>query len=170
MLYAIHFHFIDGYRNGGPVGGWDESGHSYFPGGIAPGSMVMEGGHPNWAAHVQMRAEMPSAYNGVWGGVESDKSLEEVVDTLRAEFFAKHGPPAKAPEPVASVAESTVEEDEEDEGDDEDDGDEPVVPGPAGRFVYAQSWWIAAQLARSCLLYTSPSPRDRQKSRMPSSA
>ena len=25
-------------------------------------------------------------------------------------------------------------------------------------------------LARSCLLYTSPSPRDRQKSRMPSSA
>ena len=24
--------------------------------------------------------------------------------------------------------------------------------------------------ARSCLLYTSPSPRDRQKSRMPSSA
>ena len=26
------------------------------------------------------------------------------------------------------------------------------------------------QLARACLLYTSPSPRDRQKSRMPSSA
>ena len=25
-------------------------------------------------------------------------------------------------------------------------------------------------LSRSCLLYTSPSPRDRQKSRMPSSA
>ena len=28
----------------------------------------------------------------------------------------------------------------------------------------------AAQSLRSCLLYTSPSPRDRQKSRMPSSA
>ena len=27
-----------------------------------------------------------------------------------------------------------------------------------------------AGLAESCLLYTSPSPRDRQKSRMPSSA
>ena len=27
-----------------------------------------------------------------------------------------------------------------------------------------------AALARLCLLYTSPSPRDRQKSRMPSSA
>ena len=28
----------------------------------------------------------------------------------------------------------------------------------------------AIQLAKACLLYTSPSPRDRQKSRMPSSA
>ena len=27
-----------------------------------------------------------------------------------------------------------------------------------------------AALAKDCLLYTSPSPRDRQKSRMPSSA
>ena len=27
-----------------------------------------------------------------------------------------------------------------------------------------------AQANRTCLLYTSPSPRDRQKSRMPSSA
>ena len=27
-----------------------------------------------------------------------------------------------------------------------------------------------AELYKSCLLYTSPSPRDRQKSRMPSSA
>ena len=29
---------------------------------------------------------------------------------------------------------------------------------------------IAAAVAEDCLLYTSPSPRDRQKSRMPSSA
>ena len=29
---------------------------------------------------------------------------------------------------------------------------------------------LGAQQAASCLLYTSPSPRDRQKSRMPSSA
>ena len=28
----------------------------------------------------------------------------------------------------------------------------------------------AQDLAKTCLLYTSPSPRDRQKSRMPSSA
>ena len=31
--------------------------------------------------------------------------------------------------------------------------------------------WLAAKIQpTSCLLYTSPSPRDRQKSRMPSSA
>ena len=29
---------------------------------------------------------------------------------------------------------------------------------------------LKSQLNKSCLLYTSPSPRDRQKSRMPSSA
>ena len=29
---------------------------------------------------------------------------------------------------------------------------------------------IASGVASNCLLYTSPSPRDRQKSRMPSSA
>ena len=29
---------------------------------------------------------------------------------------------------------------------------------------------IAIPLVKACLLYTSPSPRDRQKSRMPSSA
>ena len=49
----------------------------------------------------------------------------------------------------------------------------------ADRFVAEQAQWIAEaqarQLARAerqtdCLLYTSPSPRDRQKSRMPSSA
>ena len=31
-------------------------------------------------------------------------------------------------------------------------------------------WFIAFANDQSCLLYTSPSPRDRQKSRMPSSA
>ena len=33
---------------------------------------------------------------------------------------------------------------------------------------FAAAFWLALPL--SCLLYTSPSPRDRQKSRMPSSA
>ena len=33
-----------------------------------------------------------------------------------------------------------------------------------------QSLWKGHSLYQFCLLYTSPSPRDRQKSRMPSSA
>ena len=32
------------------------------------------------------------------------------------------------------------------------------------------SWFVALTALIPCLLYTSPSPRDRQKSRMPSSA
>ena len=38
---------------------------------------------------------------------------------------------------------------------------------PAGR---GGSWRGPVREARSCLLYTSPSPRDRTRSRMPSSA
>ena len=35
-----------------------------------------------------------------------------------------------------------------------------------GQFIYAAK----QAKAKGCLLYTSPSPRDREKSRMPSSA
>ena len=53
-----------------------------------------------------------------------------------------------------------------------DDG--PRYQG-SGTWVHVdgKSYWestTTAPLPRSCLLYTSPSPRDRQKSRMPSSA
>ena len=41
------------------------------------------------------------------------------------------------------------------------DGIKGIGPGLSGRIL---------QERQSCLLYTSPSPRDRQKSRMPSSA
>ena len=36
--------------------------------------------------------------------------------------------------------------------------------------VFAKDETIRIRLPYNCLLYTSPSPRDRQKSRMPSSA
>ena len=40
------------------------------------------------------------------------------------------------------------------------------------KFVMNQDEYLGAKVlvAGACLLYTSPSPRDRQKSRMPSSA
>ena len=43
--------------------------------------------------------------------------------------------------------------------------------GPTHNGMGATGWGsFAAGAYNSCLLYTSPSPRDRQKSRMPSSA
>ena len=45
-----------------------------------------------------------------------------------------------------------------------------ATEGPVGLFA---RWWCERNnipYNTSCLLYTSPSPRDRQKSRMPSSA
>ena len=38
-----------------------------------------------------------------------------------------------------------------------------------GEFISASQGWVSGDTL-ICLLYTSPSPRDRQKSRMPSSA
>ena len=43
---------------------------------------------------------------------------------------------------------------------------DPFLPSVAVFFVAI----VIGELFRICLLYTSPSPRDRQKSRMPSSA
>mgnify|MGYP003380242297 CR=1 FL=1 len=41
-------------------------------------------------------------------------------------------------------------------------------PGPTIHFFVNKAEW--AKLPKDCLLYTSPSPRDRTRSRMPSSA
>ena len=38
------------------------------------------------------------------------------------------------------------------------------------QFLWFDTYFLFGLLAFYCLLYTSPSPRDRQKSRMPSSA
>ena len=40
----------------------------------------------------------------------------------------------------------------------------------AGSFTVSLDYGLAINQSKTCLLYTSPSPRDRQKSRMPSSA
>ena len=45
-----------------------------------------------------------------------------------------------------------------------------VVQWPSAEEARAAAFILTAAEGGSCLLYTSPSPRDRQKSRMPSSA
>ena len=48
--------------------------------------------------------------------------------------------------------------------------DFPVVYGSAKNNWMSLDWKAPSDSISPCLLYTSPSPRDRQKSRMPSSA
>ena len=48
--------------------------------------------------------------------------------------------------------------------------DLPFVKLYSHAFQGPGGWYIENSLTTLCLLYTSPSPRDRQKSRMPSSA
>ena len=50
------------------------------------------------------------------------------------------------------------------------DGGEPVKFGAGDLVVFPAGMDCRWDVHKACLLYTSPSPRDRQKSRMPSSA
>ena len=45
-----------------------------------------------------------------------------------------------------------------------------VVENPMLEELSTEELQVPDAVAQTCLLYTSPSPRDRQKSRMPSSA
>ena len=45
-----------------------------------------------------------------------------------------------------------------------------AFPGIIGFYYFGNSFYENQDMIYPCLLYTSPSPRDRQKSRMPSSA
>ena len=49
-------------------------------------------------------------------------------------------------------------------------GEVEIVPGISSFQVAASRAKVPLDKSKVCLLYTSPSPRDRQKSRMPSSA
>ena len=58
-------------------------------------------------------------------------------------------------------------------GEPQEQGTRQVVGGtlrPVRRLTEHQTRFLQAHAPGPCLLYTSPSPRDRQKSRMPSSA
>ena len=46
----------------------------------------------------------------------------------------------------------------------------PLDKAVSGTIKLTGSIELSGSITASCLLYTSPSPRDRQKSRMPSSA
>ena len=45
-----------------------------------------------------------------------------------------------------------------------------ILSGYSGYFSFGHGAFFGVGIYTTCLLYTSPSPRDRQKSRMPSSA
>lgn len=149
-LYAVHYAWVDDHATKAPVGIWGEGGICFYPPETddyrSKGSQAeTEASQMLWADWVENRTEWGSTYGASWSAVESDEPMEEILTGLRTEFFSE-------PHPVTMISLPELPEDsgapEEDSVEDEEDSEESGPSDPAQRFVIAQSWWIAAELAR----------------------
>ena len=98
-----------------------------------------------WAHWVEMRTEWGSIYGASWGAVESDLSMEQVLDQRQASFFAQSTAPLAIvveDGPASQQAEASAREIHDVVLSAAD------VPWPASRFVVSQAWWIASELGR----------------------
>lgn len=159
-LYAIHHDWIDEHAMQGPVGIWDEDGGSYYPG-IT--EHLKDRGHRassrpkdrSWAGHLEYLTYSTSAYNANWSIVESDGTMQEVLDALQKEFLAEAHPVKHfvASDDFADTKEDSevhkedCEAPKEDSAETEASTDEPQFY-PATRFVLAQTWWVASEFVR----------------------
>lgn len=155
-LYAIHYAWLKGHGAKAPVGIWGEGGVSYYP----PETQQHEpAGHlakdeskdmlwPRWVAK---RVGWGSMQGTSWDGVESELPMQEVLEQIRAEYFAERHPPVTfaldGDGSISDKEDSDASDESEAEEDSGDHGDEQPAE-LAARFVIAQSWWIASELAR----------------------
>ena len=104
---------------------------------------------------------------------QDQEAIEDSQPTELDEFKASMGDPSEVPEPTSTTATAP--------GPSKDQGEKtPPKQGSSKvekpKEVSTKMGMINAMMKKmggmnkTCLLYTSPSPRDRQKSRMPSSA
>lgn len=147
-LYAIHYAWIDGHSAKAPVGLWGEGGVSHYlpetEGLRAAGSLAeTEGSRMAWERWVEKRTEWGSSQGASWEGIESDKTMPELLAELRAEFFSQPHPPLKILIPDILAPGS-----KEDFGGAEEESEDEAPREPAERFVIAQSWWLASELVR----------------------
>jgi hypothetical protein len=144
-LYAIHLAWVDGHAAKAPVGIWGEGGMAFYPAemeGHREGGTQAETEAPlmSWRSWVEKRVEWGSTYGASWAAIESAQPMSDVLTQLQTEFFAVAHPVKKIFVPI--------DEAEEDFDDHKEDSELPQANEPALRFVLAQSWWIAAELAR----------------------
>ncbi|MBA4248549.1 MAG: hypothetical protein C0444_09700 [Microbacterium sp.] len=165
-LYALHHDWIDGHVAQAPVGIWNEDGESYYPPftvhlqhrGYRAGSRPPE---RSWAGHLEYLTDSSSAYNANWSIVDSELTMPEILITLQERFFA-----VEHPEPTLSGRADGLPGHKQDSEGREEDSDLPKEDSvgrkedsgedegktsaftPAHRYVIAQSWWVASELAR----------------------
>lgn len=143
-VYAVHYDWLDKSPSQVPVGLWDEHGASYYPPStehLKPrgfrASTRSEG--RTWASHLEYLTDNSSAYNANWQVVSSDLSLDESMEAIWHGFLATE----PSVEPLRFLADTEAPSVQPD-----DEAEDITAAEPAGRFVIAQSWWIASELAR----------------------
>ncbi len=153
-LYAVHYAWIDGHAAKGPVGIWAKGGVSYYPVRTkkyeGDGSQAKtEAAEMRWEHWLEKRSEWGSTYGASWGAIDSEESMESIIEALQEEFFSADHTNKVLEVPTLHVPASEddfLQGDGDDVEDDEIESTLPTTPSP--RFVLSQSWWIAAELVR----------------------
>ena len=99
---------------------------------------------------------------------DQDEVLDIEADDTQLDDVEAVADPASEPEVVAGSVVETAEATEATEATDATEPIDPVAEFKATLRAKPGEWFVVHSYA--CLLYTSPSPRDRTRSRMPSSA
>jgi hypothetical protein len=151
--YAIHHDWIDGHAMQGSVGIWNEFGENYYPANTehfrGRGHRVKSRPHGrSWAGHLEYLTETASAYNANWSAVESERSMQEVIEALHSTFLADSHPVKSFVAPDSHLSPHQESEGREEDSAEPDVSKDPLQVHPATRFVLAQTWWVVSEFMR----------------------
>lgn len=152
---------VKGLAAATPVGVWAEDGSSAYLDDFIPNAetraafelSVTKLGLEKWV-------EQQDARHGTWGDgwavKESEDTAESLLESLHMAFLAEHPPVDEQDHLLQLTSENLDQEDSEDAFEDLDEAEEDSGDGenevaaftPAHRYVIAQSWWVASELAR----------------------
>jgi hypothetical protein len=152
---------VNGLAAATPVGVWAEDGSSVYLDDFIPSAetraafelSLIELGLDAW---VEQQDAKHGTWSDGWAVRVSEDTAESLLESLHMAFLAKH-PPVDEPDDLVQLTSENLDR-EDSEGaiegvdgakEDSDAGEsDDAAFTPAQRYVIAQSWWVASELAR----------------------